>query len=79
MIMLLNLCRLLMVIWIVYALTLMFAPHMLHRPPDPTGAAVQALAAFAVGYLLDRTIGMLRRRKAMRMAAATPTDGPSTV
>jgi len=38
-IMLLNLGRLAMVAWIVYALILLFAPHYLHRPPDNVGAA----------------------------------------
>jgi hypothetical protein len=71
MIMLLNLGRLLMVAWIVYALVLLFAPQYLHRPPDNVGAAVQAVLAFVLGNLMDRTIGALKRRKAMRMAGAT--------
>ncbi|HEX4151307.1 MAG TPA: hypothetical protein VHY75_03765 [Steroidobacteraceae bacterium] len=78
MIMLLNLCRLFMVVWIIYALILLFAPHVVHRTPDPTAAAIQALVAFALGYLMDRVIGVLRRRKAMRMAA-TPTSTTGAV
>ena len=70
MIMLLNLGRLLMVVWIIYALILLFAPHYLHRPPDNLGAALQAVAAFALGHLMDRAIGMLRRRRTMQMAGA---------
>jgi hypothetical protein len=75
MIMLLNFGRLLMVVWIIYALTLLFAPHVLHRAPEPVSAAIQAIAAFALGHVIDRLIGMLRRRKALRMAAAAPTAG----
>jgi hypothetical protein len=70
MIMLLNLGRLLMVAWIVYALVLLFAPQYLHRPPDNVGAAVQAVLAFVLGNLMDRAIGVLRRRMAMRIAGA---------
>jgi hypothetical protein len=78
MIMLLNLGRLAMVAWIVYALILLFAPHYLHRPPDNVGAAIQAVAAFVLGNLMDRAIGMLRRRKAARAAAPdTASIGPS--
>lgn len=74
MIMLLNLGRLAMVAWIVYALILLFAPHYLHRPPDNVGAAVQAVAAFVLGNLMDRAIGRLRRRRAAQAAAGnTPT------
>jgi hypothetical protein len=72
MIVLLNLGRLAMIGWIVYALILLFAPHYLHRPPDNVGAAVQAVAAFVLGNLMDRAIGRLRRRKAARAAAGDP-------
>jgi hypothetical protein len=74
MIMLLNLGRLLMVAWIVYALVLLFAPQYLHRPPDNAGAALQAVLAFVLGHLMDRAIGMLRRREAMRTAGAGATS-----
>ena len=40
MIVLLNLGRLLMVVWIVYGLVLIFAPALLHRSPDQVGGAV---------------------------------------
>jgi hypothetical protein len=70
MIAILNLGRLLMVAWIIYALILLFAPQYLHRPPDNVGAAVQAVAAFVLGNLMDRGIGILRRRKAAREAGA---------
>jgi hypothetical protein len=51
MIILLNLGRALMVAWIAYALLLIFAPGLLHRPPDQIGGAIQALIAFGLGYL----------------------------
>jgi uncharacterized protein YhhL (DUF1145 family) len=79
MIMLLNLGRLLMVVWIIYALVLLFAPHYLHRPPDNVGASIQAIAAFVLGHLLDRAIGMLRRRQATRMAGSAPTSETGSV
>ena len=60
MIMLLNLGRLLMVAWIIYALVLLVAPHYLHRPPDNLGATLQAVAAFALGHLLDRALVLQR-------------------
>ena len=77
MIMLLNLGRLLMVAWIIYALVLLFAPHYLHRSPDNLGASLQAVAAFVLGHLMDRVIGMLRRRRAMQPAAGVTHAGES--
>jgi hypothetical protein len=72
MIILLNVGRFLMVIWIIYALIRLFAPHFLHTPPDDASAAIQALVAFAVGHLMDRALGVLRRRKAERMVVNEP-------
>jgi hypothetical protein len=69
MIIALHVGRLLMLGWLVYALFLLFAPHFLHTPPDDVSAAVQAIAAFALGHLMDRALGTLRRRKAARAAA----------
>lgn len=77
MIILLNLGRLLMVAWIIYALILLFAPNYLHRPPDNLGASLQAVAAFVLGHLMDRAIGMLRRRKAMQAGAGIERAGES--
>jgi hypothetical protein len=73
MIVLLNLGRLLMVLWIGYALLLLFAPQALHRPPDNMSASLQALAAFALGWLMDQAAGLLRRRAAVRAAEAANT------
>ena len=77
MIMLLSLGRLLMVVWIIYALILLFAPHYLHRSPDNFGASMQAVAAFVLGHLMDRAIGMLRRRRAMQTAGGVERAGES--
>jgi len=60
----------LMVVWIIYTLFLLFAPHVLHQPPNDVVASVNALAAFALGHLMDRALGILRRRKAAGVAAA---------
>jgi hypothetical protein len=65
MIVLLNLGRALMVVWIAYALLLIFAPGLVHRPPDPISGAIQALTAFGLGYLMDRALSFVLRRKAL--------------
>jgi hypothetical protein len=65
MIILLNLGRALMVAWIAYALLLMFAPGLLHRPADPIGGAIQALIAFGMGYFMDRALSFVLRRRAL--------------
>lgn len=64
MILLLNVARYLMVLWIAYGLLLIFAPSVVHSPPNPTSGAIQALAAFAIGYLLDRIKSVVLRRRA---------------
>jgi hypothetical protein len=64
MILLLNIVRYLMVLWIAYGLLLIFAPSVVHSPPNPTGGAIQAIAAFAIGSMLDRIKSVLLRRKA---------------
>jgi len=66
MIILLNLGRVLMVLWIVYGLLLILAPGVVHRPPNATSGAIQAIVAFAIGYLLDRALAVVLRRKAAR-------------
>jgi hypothetical protein len=64
MIIALQIGRVLMVLWVLYALFLLFAPHVLHQPPSDVFASVNALGAFALGHLMDRALGALRRRKA---------------
>jgi hypothetical protein len=64
MIIALQIGRVLMILWIGYALFQLFAPHVLHQPPNDVVASVNALAAFALGHLMDRALGVLRRRKA---------------
>jgi hypothetical protein len=63
MIAVLNLGRLLMVGWIVYGFVLIFAPALLHRPPDQVGGAIQVGVAFALGWLLDRALSAVHRRR----------------
>jgi hypothetical protein len=65
MIALLNFGRALMVVWIAYALLLIFAPGLVHRPADPISGAIQALTAFGLGYLMDRALSFVLRRKAL--------------
>ena len=64
MIILLNIARLMMVLWIAYGLLLMFAPGVVHSQPNPTSGAIQAVVAFAIGYLLDRALSVVLRRRA---------------
>jgi hypothetical protein len=66
MIALLNLGRLLMVAWIVYGLVLIFAPALLHRSSDQVGGAIQVGVAFGLGWLLDRALSAVQRRRAGR-------------
>jgi hypothetical protein len=65
MIILLNVGRALMVAWIGYALLLMFALGLLHRPADPMNGAIQALTAFGSGHLMDRALSFVLRRRAL--------------
>jgi hypothetical protein len=45
---------------------LVFAPGLLHSRPNLIGGVIQALVAFGIGYLLDRALGIMLRRKAAR-------------
>jgi hypothetical protein len=64
MILLLNIARGLMVLWVAYGPLLIFAPSVVHSSPNPTSGAIQAIAAFATGYLLDRILSVVLRRRA---------------
>jgi hypothetical protein len=64
MILLLNIARYAMVLWVAYGLVLIFAPSVVHSPPNPTSGAIQAIAAFAIGYVLDRILSVVLRRRA---------------
>jgi len=48
----------------VYGLVLIFAPALLHRSPDQVGGAIQVGVAFALGWLLDRALSAVQRRRA---------------
>jgi uncharacterized membrane-anchored protein len=65
MIVLLNFGRALMLVWIAYGLLLVFAPGLVHRAADPIGGAIQALIAFGLGYLMDRALSIVYRRRAL--------------
>jgi hypothetical protein len=65
MIVLLNLGRALMVVWIAYGLLLVFAPGLLHRSAEPIGGAIQVLVAFGLGHLFDRALSLVLRRRAL--------------
>ena len=78
MITVLNVARILMMVWIAYALVLLFEPALLHHSPDSIGAPIQALVAFGLGYLMDRALAVLRRRKAEREQGLPAGTGEST-
>jgi uncharacterized membrane protein (DUF485 family) len=73
MILLLNIARYLMVLWVAYGLLLIFAPSFVHSPPNPTGGAIQAIAAFTIGFLLDRILSVVLRRRAADVDKQTAT------
>jgi hypothetical protein len=75
---LINLARMAMVVWIIYALLLIFAPQFLGRLPDPYGGGLQAVIAFGIGWCLDRALGIVRRREAERQEAAATGPAGST-
>jgi uncharacterized membrane-anchored protein len=79
MIALLNLGRALMVVWIAYALLLMFAPNLVHRAADPIGAAIQALIAFGLGYLMDRALSIVLRRRALSAQGDRSEGDPGSI
>jgi hypothetical protein len=66
MIILLNIARLLMVLWIVYGLLLMFAPGVIHSQPNPTSGAIQAIVAFARLFVGSRAIAGTAAKSAKR-------------
>jgi hypothetical protein len=74
MIILLNVSRALMVAWISYALLLMFAPSLLHKPADFYSGVIQGLAAFGLGYLMDRALSLVLRRRAQAHPESSERD-----
>jgi hypothetical protein len=70
---LINAVRILIAGWVVYALLLIFAPQFIHQAPNQTSGIVQFVVAFVIGHLLDRALGFLRRRRAMRVANSVDT------
>jgi hypothetical protein len=76
---LINVSRFARVVWVVYALLLIFAPRFIHQAPNQTSGIAQFLVAFFIGHLLDRALGFLRRRRAMRLANAPSGEGESRV
>lgn len=64
MVFLLNIGRFLMLGWALYALVLIFFPALVNHVPDSIGGGIQFVVAYAIGWGLDRLLGMVRRRKA---------------
>jgi hypothetical protein len=74
MIALLNFGRLLMVVWVAYGLLLIFAPSIIHKAPDQTSGIIQVVVAYSLGYLLDRCLSIIRRRRASVLDDNQPTN-----
>jgi hypothetical protein len=72
MVVILNIGRILMVLWVGYALLLLFKPDYLRHAAAPMLAIGQALIAFVIGHLLDRALGAYRRREAQRGSPPAP-------
>ncbi len=72
---LLNIGRLAMLAWVIYGLLQIFAPTVIHRAPDQSSGILQVVVAYTLGYLLDRALGRVRRRKADLAAADSSTSG----
>ncbi|HWJ33748.1 MAG TPA: hypothetical protein VNR70_00695 [Steroidobacteraceae bacterium] len=79
MIILLNMGRLLMAAWIVYGLLIIFAPSILHRQPDQTSGIVQVIVAYALGYLMDRALSVVRRRRAALSVGGPPSNDAGSI
>ena len=75
MIVLINIGRIAMVLWVLYSLLLIFAPTFIHRQPNQTSGIVQFVAAYALGYVLDRALGAMRRRRAAQSAPSSTVGG----
>jgi hypothetical protein len=67
---LINIGRAAMALWVVYSLVLIFAPAWVHQMPNLKAGIIQFLVAYSLGYLLDRALSVLRRRKAAHLEAA---------
>jgi uncharacterized protein YhhL (DUF1145 family) len=67
----LNLARMIMLVWVVFALVFLFRPSLLNLPPNPKSAIIQAVVAFALGHLIERALGASRRKQA-ETAATEP-------
>lgn len=74
MIAMLNVGRFLMVVWIAYSLVLIFAPQYVHQPKDPIGGLIQCVCAYSVGYLLDRLLSRVKRRKVAEPEPVAPEN-----
>ena len=79
MMVLINIGRIALAIWVGYSLVLILAPSWVHHAPDLKGGIIQFLAAYGLGFLLDRLLAVFRRRKAARAAGAAAALAPDPV
>jgi hypothetical protein len=82
MIALINIGRAAMAVWVVYSLLLIFAPSWIHQAPNQKSGIIQFLAAYSLGYLMDRSLSAFRKRKALATATASapaPAEDSGTI
>lgn len=79
MMILINMGRIALAIWVGYSLVLILAPSWVHHVPDLKGGIIQFLAAYGLGFLLDRLLAVFRRRKAARAASVAAAMAPDPV
>jgi hypothetical protein len=77
MMVLINMGRAAMALWVVYSLVLIFAPAWIHHLPNQKSGIIQFLVAYGLGYLMDRSLSVVRRRKAVLTAGVAPDTAPT--
>jgi hypothetical protein len=78
MIVLINIGRAAMALWVVYSLLQIFAPVWIHQLPNLKSGLIQFLLAYTLGFLMDRGLSVYRRRKAALSVADAPTEDAGT-
>jgi hypothetical protein len=74
MIVLINIGRAAMAVWVAYSLLLIFAPAWIRQLPNLKSGIIQFLLAYTLGFLMDRGLSIYRRRKAALQADMPAED-----
>jgi hypothetical protein len=78
MIVLINIGRAAMAMWVVYSLVLIFAPAWIHQIPNQKSGIIQFVAAYTLGYLMDRSLSVFRKRRAALTIETTPATASAS-